>query len=226
MYKIHYLPVDWHWGKSITIIAHLKDGGYATVNLSFENNNPGVAFISDLIVCETSRKKGYGKQLITLCEGLAEQEGMFRIDLKAEKRVPFLKHMYESLGYKQVDEDSIWSMFSKLITNRWIKVDDKDMPLPKYTEVLAYNKEWINEDFCPNGIRIGFLSDVGFFSAKWNNDQDCYDTHCEEGDDYILEQIQSDGTAKKWSRYENGKAVEGYLPNMPTHYMLIPSCKE
>ena len=31
-----------------------------------------------------------------------------------------------------------------------------------------------------------------------------------------------DGTRKTWCKYENGEAVEGYLPNMPTHFMLIP----
>ena len=103
----------------------------------------------------------------------------------------------------------------------WIKIDE-DHPLPYGQEVIGYNKEWVHEDFNPSGTRIGFLSDIGFQSAKWNNDQDCYDTPCEEGDDYILSQIQHDGTKKTWCKYENGEAVEGYLPNMPTHYMLIP----
>ena len=104
----------------------------------------------------------------------------------------------------------------------WIKVDE-DHPLPYGQEVIGYNKEWVHEDFNPSGTRIGFLSDVGFQSAKWNNDQDCYDTPCEEGDDYIISQIQPDGTKKTRCKYENGRAVEGYLPNMPTHYMLIPT---
>ena len=103
----------------------------------------------------------------------------------------------------------------------WVKIDANHQP-PYGQEVIGYNKEWINEDFNPSGTRIGFLSDVGFHSAKWNNDQDCYDTPCEEGDDYILSQIQPDGTRKTWCKYENGEAVEGYLPNMPTHFMLIP----
>ena len=31
------------------------------------------------------------------------------------------------------------------------------------------------------------------------------------------------GVSKATScKYENGEAVEGYLPNMPTHFMLIP----
>lgn len=43
--------------------------------------------------------------------------------------------------------------------------------------VLAYNKAWIDEDFNPHGIRIGFRNgDNDFTSAHWWADQDCYMT--------------------------------------------------
>ena len=103
----------------------------------------------------------------------------------------------------------------------WIKID-ADHPLPYAQEVIGYNKEWVHEDFNPSGTRVGFLSDEGFLSAKWVNDQDCYTTCYEEGDDYTISQITPDGTRKTWCKYENGEAVEGHLPNMPTHFMLIP----
>ena len=103
----------------------------------------------------------------------------------------------------------------------WIKID-ADHPLPDGQEVIGYNKEWVTEDVNPSGTRIGFLTDEGFFSAKWVNDQDCYTTCYEEGDDYKISQILPDGTRKTWCKYENGEAVEGHLPNMPTHFMLIP----
>ena len=32
-------------------------------------------------------------------------------------------------------------------------------------EVLAFNKKWIDEDFNPRGIRVGFLGFDGFISA-------------------------------------------------------------
>ena len=83
-------------------------------------------------------------------------------------------------------------------------------------------EEWVEEDFNPSGTRVGFLTDTGFISAKWDNDQDFYCTVSEEGDDYKLAQILPDGTRQTWCKYENGEAVEGYLPNMPTHFMLIP----
>ena len=103
----------------------------------------------------------------------------------------------------------------------WIKID-ADHPLPYGQEVIGYNKEWVHEDFNPSGTRVGFLNDIGFISAKWVNDQDCYTTCSEEGDDYTISQTLPDGTHKTWCKYENGEAVEGYLPNMPTHFMLIP----
>ena len=103
----------------------------------------------------------------------------------------------------------------------WIKID-ADHPLPYGQEVIGYNKEWVHEDFNPSGTRVGFLNDIGFISAKWVNDQDCYTTCSEEGDDYEIYQILSNGTRKTWCKYENGEAIEGYLPNMPTHFMLIP----
>ena len=103
----------------------------------------------------------------------------------------------------------------------WIKID-ADHPLPYGQEVIGYNKEWVHEDFNPSGTRIGFLNDIGFISAKWVNDQDCYVTCSEEGDDYEVFQVLPDGTRKTYCKYEYGNAIEGYLPNMPTHFMLIP----
>ena len=53
----------------------------------------------------------------------------------------------------------------------WNKVSEKELPFGK--EVIAFNKEWINSDFNPNGTRIGFLQDDGFISATWDGEQDC-----------------------------------------------------
>ena len=121
-------------------------------------------------------------------------------------------------------DDEILSIIDSLQQEEpgvWVKID-ADHPLPYGQEVIGYNKEWVHEDFNPSGTRIGFLNDIGFISAKWVNDQDCYTTCHEEGDDYTLSEILPDGTRKTYCKYEHGNAVEGYLPNMPTHFMLIP----
>ena len=129
-----------------------------------------------------------------------------------------------NFGIRDTEDDEILSIIDSLQQEEsgvWIKID-ADHPLPYGQEVIGYNKEWVHEDFNPSGTRVGFLNDIGFISAKWVDDQDCYTTCSEEGDDYTISQILPDGTRKTWCKYENGEAVEGYLPNMPTHFMLIP----
>lgn len=93
----------------------------------------------------------------------------------------------------------------------WIEINDNH-PLPKFEEVLAYNKKWVNEDKCPEGVRIGFLAEEGFISATWNMEHDCYDTVYEEGDDYY-----------KGNRYVIEEEKKKALPNLPTHFMHISS---
>lgn len=97
----------------------------------------------------------------------------------------------------------------------WIDINEKHLEFGE--EVIGYNPAWVDEDFNPNGIRIGFLSDCGddgvkgqdaynisgefigqqhFCQAKWNNEHDCYIT------------LYGD--------------KEDVSPNMPTHYIIIP----
>lgn len=58
-----------------------------------------------------------------------------------------------------------------LIHEKWLKSQlNQDMG-----EVIAFHPAWINEDFNPNGIRVGFVNgDGNFFSAEWNDHQDTY----------------------------------------------------
>ena len=37
-----------------------------------------------------------------------------------------------------------------------------------------------------------------------------------------LFQVLPDGNRKTYCKHEHSNAIEGYLPNMPTHFMLIP----
>lgn len=59
-------------------------------------------------------------------------------------------------------------------------------------EVLAYSSEWIDEDYNPKGIRVGFQdfskdSDGEFVSAKFCNSQDSYYTDRESKPEYWIE---------------------------------------
>ena len=75
----------------------------------------------------------------------------------------------------------------------WLKYKDKKPEVG--VEVIAFNPKWIDEDFNPNGTRIGFLSDDGFTSAFWWDYQDCYETiskiHCESNKDFYRSHIDN-----------------------------------
>ena len=89
---------------------------------------------------------------------------------------------------------------------RWIKVSEK-LPTPG-TEVLLYNEKWINEDFNPKGIRIGFRDDVsGWISAYWCNYHDDYHTRTSDEDDL---------------QFVDSKAEN----QVPTHWMEIKSLRD
>ena len=54
----------------------------------------------------------------------------------------------------------------------WHKTEEE---LPEHGfEVIGYSEGWIDEDFNPKGMRVCYLDDFGWHSAKWNNDQDCW----------------------------------------------------
>lgn len=75
----------------------------------------------------------------------------------------------------------------------WINYKEEKPPFG--VEVIAYHHEWIDEDFNPNGTRIGFLSDDGFTSAFWWDYQDSYLTInksiCEENKDFYVNHIDN-----------------------------------
>lgn len=88
---------------------------------------------------------------------------------------------------------------SRIEEARWTDVNPKWINYKKrkpedFVEVLAYNKNWIDEDFNPTGIRIGFIDGNGdFTSAYWWDYQDCYETIskaiCEENSEFYSKHI-------------------------------------
>ena len=81
--------------------------------------------------------------------------------------------------------------FGKLA--QWINYKEEEPPFG--VEVIAYHHKWVDEDFNSNGTRIGFLSDDGFISAFWWDEQDCYETiskqHCESNKDFFKRHIDN-----------------------------------
>jgi hypothetical protein len=85
---------------------------------------------------------------------------------------------------------------------KWISIKEE---LPKLgVEAILHNEKWINEDYNPKGIRIGFKDDVsGWVSAYWCNYHDDYHTRTSDADD---------------SQFELFRAED----NIPTHWIEIP----
>lgn len=130
---------------------------------------------------------------------------------------------HETSEYQVVTTDVCKEACQLALENQWLSVEKYPLEDINDAEVIGYNKEWIDPDWNPNGTRVGFLNGNGeFTSAKWCAHQDCYVTCSEEGDDYILLEEVGNGKIKKTARYKDGKGVDGYVANMPTHYMLIP----
>lgn len=69
-------------------------------------------------------------------------------------------------GYKQGYTEAL----------RWRDVNEE--PIPVDEEVIAKSAKWVDEDFNPRGIRVGFMTDHGFISAKWVDYHDCYMDRC------------------------------------------------
>lgn len=62
-------------------------------------------------------------------------------------------------------------------------------------EVLAYNSKWVNYDFNPRGIRVGFRTDEGFVSAFWWDYQDDYiaidKSKCESNPEFFVNHLDN-----------------------------------
>ena len=62
---------------------------------------------------------------------------------------------------------------------------------------------------------LWFMQDDGFVSATWNDEEDCYDTCSEEGDDYYKGVSGIPGADEYHKQFAK--------PNMPTHWMKMPT---
>lgn len=77
----------------------------------------------------------------------------------------------------------------------WKEYKEGSMP-DEGVEVLAFHEEWIDPDFNPDGIRVGFLNgDHEFVSTYWWDYQDDYiaidRTKCEAHPDFFKRHISN-----------------------------------
>ena len=89
------------WGDSVSIIT---ENGCAKVEMTFENVNPGVCYLSGLSVIPEKRLHGLGTFLIKECEKYCKLHNIFRIDLHLVQDPGVLKFYYK-LGYKTITEE-------------------------------------------------------------------------------------------------------------------------
>ena len=101
----------WPWGKTVRIIV---SPGYAIVEMSFEDNNPGVCFLSGLSVIPNKRKQGYAKHLMLACESYCRDNGIFRIDLNSVL-TDWIQEFYKKCGYVALKEDNGFMQMYKLL---------------------------------------------------------------------------------------------------------------
>lgn len=91
---------EWPWGKTITLVS-VK--GVAYVTMSFDKYEPGVCYISGLSVIPEYRRQGYASTMMSICEQMCEEMGIFRIDLAAVM-TDYVLDFYHKIGFVDIEE--------------------------------------------------------------------------------------------------------------------------
>lgn len=107
----------------------------------------------------------------------------------------------------------VWGNFKNLM-------DFKEEKPSEGEEVLAYHPSWIDEDFNPRGIRIGFWNGGDDFkSAHWWDYQDCYITisHCDCDDNSLFsDRIKNSIEPELWISLD---VITNYLPDIKQNHL-------
>ncbi len=102
---------------------------------------------------------------------------------------------------------------------KFVKKYKEEKP-PEGEEVLAYHPSWIDEDFNPRGIRIGFWNGGDDFkSAHWWDYQDCYITisHCDCDDNSLFsDRIKNSIEPELWISLD---VITNYLPDIKQNHL-------
>lgn len=87
---------------------------------------------------------------------------------------------------------------------RWRNVEEELPPIGE--EVLFFHEDWIDEDFNPKGVRIGFRLDEDYVTAHYWSHQDCYMTisHSEcDNNDAFSDKTKKSINPHKWKPIYN-----------------------
>lgn len=102
---------EWPWGKSVHKI--IADGA-ASVDISFDKDDPGVAWISDLRVAPEERRNGYATELMNWAIKYCKGNNIFKINLHSVQE-SFIMNFYHKLGFKDIkEEDGFMKMYKIL----------------------------------------------------------------------------------------------------------------
>lgn len=88
----------WSWGRKDTIVIAY---GRALCELSVENENKAVAWLSDVIVHKDYRGNGYGNELLRLAKEHAREMGAAMVCLWADPEERWIIDWYKRHGFKQ-----------------------------------------------------------------------------------------------------------------------------
>lgn len=111
MDKLYTHTNEWPWGNTVTFICN---GGAGTVEMSFENNNPGVCYLSGLSVIPEYRNRHIGRSLMEECISFCQQSGIFRIDLNSIQK-EWLMDFYHRLGFRDIEESEGFMRMYKML---------------------------------------------------------------------------------------------------------------
>lgn len=95
---------------------------------------------------------------------------------------------------KVVDEWYYWTLEQKeQYKAEFVSVSE--VPIDEVNFVIGFNKAWIDEDFNPKGVRMGFMSNGEFISAYWWDYQDDFiaisKSICESNPDFFRNHIEN-----------------------------------
>lgn len=93
---------EWWWGRTVTLVSK---GGYASVELQFDNSLPNMAVIKGLMVFTTRQRKGYGTEMLNICHEIARSEHITFLQLSANKEQQWLVDWYERFGFTIIAKD-------------------------------------------------------------------------------------------------------------------------
>lgn len=139
----------WNWGWSTHIIA---EGGIACVTMSFDNDDPGVCFLSGLSVVPKHRRKGYATALMSFCEQMCKKNGIFRIDLRSVK-VDFVLDFYHKIGYTSIRESDGVILMYKFI-KPMDKVIEKNKQMDELRDLARPLHDWLQKNFHPHATIV------------------------------------------------------------------------